>query len=164
MGAAPNLAMPDYDGVDGVELRHLCDISIEIEAQMIPSPGANRINFALLSGRAEGESLSGSFHRNGGDWLTLGSDRIGRVDVRATLETDEGDLIYFTNTGRLRLDEEVAERLAAGELIRHDDLYARSAPLFETGSEQYAWLNGIVTIAVNQIAIDHVDYRIFEVL
>lgn len=150
--------------VDHVELRHLCDLSVDLDTQAIPSPGANRINFVLARGICTGERLSGTFRPGGGDWLVLGSDRIGRIDVRATLETDDGELIYMTNTGRFVLSEDAIARLGAGERLGPEEIYARTCPLFETGSERYAWVNGLVTVAVNAIAIDHVDYRIFEVL
>ena len=148
----------------GVEMRHLCDISIDLEVQAIPSPAGNRLLFALERGVCVGERLNGTFRSNSGDWLTLGTDNVGRVDVRSTIETDDGELIYMTNTGRIVLDEATLARLAEGEHLSHRDVYARSAPLFETGSERYAWLNGITTIAINEMAADHVDYRIFEVL
>ena len=150
--------------VDSLELRHLCDMSIELDLQSIPSPAGNRTFFAILEGRVEGERLSGSFRSNGGDWVTLGSDLIGRVDVRATIETDDGELVYMTNTGRVSLHEEASAALAAGEHLTHDRIYARTAPLFETRAGHYAWLNGITTVAINEISLNHVDYRIFEVL
>ena len=35
----------------------------------------------------------------GGDWLTLRSDGVGILDVRATLEADDGALIYTSYSG-----------------------------------------------------------------
>ena len=159
LGTSPTLA-----AVEGLDLRHLCDISIDIDVQAIPSPAANRMNFALRRGAFEGDRLRGTMRSNSGDWLVLGSDNIGRIDVRSTMETEDGELIYMTNTGRIAIPEEELGALGSGEHLSWDRLYARSAPLFETGSEKYSWLNGITTVAVNEIAIDHVDYRIFEVL
>lgn len=122
------------------------------------------MNFAVQRGLCRGERLNGNFLRNSGDWLTFGTDNIGRVDVRATIETEDGELVYMTNTGRIVLSDETIGRLGSGEHLARDELYARSSPLFETGSDRYAWLNGIVTVAINEIALDHVDYRVFEVL
>ena len=150
--------------VEGPQFRYLCDMSIQLDLQAITSPATNRMNFAVREGRCEGERLAGTFRSNSGDWLTFGTDLIGRVDVRATLETDDGELIYMTNTGRLVLDDKTIAALASGERLSHDRFHGRSAPLFETGSERYAWLNGITTVAVNEIGLDHVGYRIFEVL
>lgn len=150
--------------VEAPKLRHLCDMSVELDLQAIASPAGNRMHFALVSGRCEGERLAGTFRSNSGDWLTFGTDQVGRVDVRATLETDDGELIYMTNTGRLALSDETIAALGAGERLSHDRFYGRTAPLFETGSETYSWLNGISTVAINEIGLDYVGYRIFEVL
>ena len=162
--AAPLEMSPTLAGIEGVDLRHLCDISIDIEVQAIPGPAANRMNFALRRGAFEGDRLVGTMRSNSGDWLVLGTDNIGRIDVRSTLETDDGELIYMTNTGRIVIPEEELGQVGDGEHLTSDRFYGRSAPLFETGSEKYSWLNGLATIAIHEIAIDHVDYRIFEVL
>ena len=150
--------------VAGVEVRHLCDISIDLELQAVPTPAGTKMIFGVVEGRAEGERLSGSFTRNSGDWVNFGSDRIGRIDVRATLVTDDDAPIYFTNIGRVGpLPDDFAE-LGPGERTRWDETYARSAPVFETGDERYAWLNGILTVGIHEVSLDHVDYRLFEVL
>jgi len=145
-------------------LRHLCDMSIDLDLQAIPSPAGNRMHFALVQGICTGERLSGTFRSNSGDWMTFGTDLIGRLDVRATLETHDSELVHMTNTGRIVLDEKTIGRLGAGEHLSSKDIYARSAPLFEAAPGPYAWLNAMTTVAVNEIALDHVDYRIFEVL
>ena len=164
MTPAPLLGASPLEGVESLDLRHLCDISIDLEVQTIASPAGNRMFFALMEGRCEGERLRGTFRSNSGDWMTLGADQIGRLDVRSTLETHDGELVYMTNTGRLALNDEALARIGEGERVGPGEFYGRSAPLFETGSEAYAWLNGIVTVATHEIAIDHVNYRIFEVL
>ena len=69
----------------------------------------------------------------------------------------------MTNTGRIDLREGIGERLLAGERLGPTDFYARSSPLFETGSQKYGWLNSIVTVALNGLAPQHVDYEIYEV-
>lgn len=99
----------------------------------------------------------------GGDWVLLGTDGVARLDVRATLRTDDGAAIYLTNTGRVQMDKAAADRFAAGELIRHDEMTARSSPLFETGDERYQWLNAVHTVAINQVSLSEVHYRVFAV-
>jgi hypothetical protein len=162
--ATSELLSPALRARQGVELRHLCDMSIGLEAATIPTPTGTRMTFTVTDGIVEGERLRGAIRPGGGDWVVLGEDGIARLDVRATLETDDGELVHLTNTGRAVLSEEASALLAAGERADAGRIYARSAPLFETGSERYAWLNGIVTVAVNEIALDRVGYRVFEVL
>lgn len=42
-------------------------------------------------------------------------------------------------------------------------MYGRTAPLFDTGAEAYAWLNSTVAIGFNEVSLRHVRYRIYEV-
>ncbi len=154
----------DLQARTGVEMRHLCDMSIGLDLRSVQSPGGNRMIFTVTGGTVTGERLAGRLLPGGGDWVLLGSDRIARLDVRATVETDDGELIHLTNTGRTVLSDGAMSLIGSGERAEAGRIYSRSSPLFETGSERYAWLNGIVTVAVNEIALDRVGYRIFEVL
>jgi Protein of unknown function (DUF3237) len=143
---------------------HLCDFRIEFEHhQIYPTPVGMRVTYVVKGGRFEGSDLSGEFLSGGGDWVVVGSDRVARLDVRATMRTHDGALIHITNIGRARLDDEATARLYQGELIRSDEMYARSSPLFETGDERYAWLNSVHTVAVNQFSLSEVHYRIYTV-
>lgn len=150
---------------DSVELTHLFDMHVELTpAQPIASPEATRMIFVAEGGRFEGERISGEVLPGGGDWLRIGTDRVGRVDVRATLRTDDGELIYMTNTGVIALGEEGIERFGSGKDIAWNQAHIRSSPLFETGAESYTWINSLTTVAINELGPGYVNYRILEVL
>lgn len=147
-----------------VEVAHLTDLSIDFEpVQLLTTPLGTRVTFVVRHGVVDGPMLRGEVLPGGGDWVLVGSDGVARLDVRATIRTDDGQLVQLTNTGRARLDDDARARFYDGQLVGWDEMYARSAPLFETGSEAHAWLNGAVTVAVNQFSLDHVDYRIYLV-
>ena len=42
----------------------------------------------------------------GGDWLRVGTDGVGRIDVRATIRTHDGELVLLTNTGVIAIAEQ----------------------------------------------------------
>jgi hypothetical protein len=149
-----------------LEVRHLADWEVELEpVQLIPTPLGMRATYVLKSGTSQGERLNGEFLPGGGDWLEFGSDGIGRIDVRATLKTDDGELIHVTCTGITRMNPDLLERLRGGERLAWNEMYTRTSPRFETSSERYGWLSGIVTVAVNELGPgDRVSYRIYEVL
>ncbi len=44
------------------------------------------------------------------------------------------------------------------------EYYFRTAPFYETGSEKYGWLNGIVAIGVGRMARNWVGYSVYAVL
>lgn len=147
-----------------IELRHLCDFSIDFQPiQYIPTGAGMRANYVIKEGVVTGERFNGEFVSGGGDWAVVGTDQVARLDVRATIRADDGQLVFVTNTGRIDLRDGIGERLLAGARLGWSDLYARSSPLFETGSEQYGWLNSLVTVALNGLAPEHVDYEIYEV-
>jgi Protein of unknown function (DUF3237) len=147
-----------------LDVEHLFDFEIHFEpVQMLTTPRGRRLMYVVKHGEIRGPRVNGVFVPGGGDWITVGADRVAHLDVRATIRTDDGELIYVTNTGRALLDEGVSARLFKGELIRWNEMFARSSPLFETGAEKYAWLNLTVTVAINEFSMNQVNYRIYAV-
>ncbi|BBX29891.1 DUF3237 domain-containing protein [Mycolicibacterium alvei] len=143
---------------------HLLDMRITFEsAQVFATPVGTRMTYVIKEGRCVGPRIAADVLPGGGDWVLLGTDGVARLDVRATLRTDDGAVIHLTNTGRVQMDKAAADRFAAGELIRHDEMTARSSPLFETDDERYRWLNAVHTVAINQISLCEVHYRVFAV-
>lgn len=147
-----------------IEVDHLFDMHVDLSpAQVVASPAGTRMIFAARGGTIEGERIRGKLLPGGGDWLLVGPDRVGRIDVRVTIQTDDGELVFMTNTGIIALGEEALATFAGGGDIAWDEAYIRSAPLFQTGAERYGWLNSVVTVAVNELGLGYVNYRVFEV-
>jgi hypothetical protein len=144
---------------------HLCDFWIKFSRHELEhTPLGLRFTVIVEDGWVRGDGLNGKFLPGGGDWITVGADGVARLDVRASLQTDDGAIVMVTNTGRARLDADVMDRFIKGDLIPAADMYARSSPLFETGDERYAWLNATHTVAVNQFSLHEVHYRVHQVL
>ena len=85
----------------------------------------------------------------GADWITQVSGH-SSLDVRITLDTDDGEVIYMTYTG-------IVSRGDGG-------LYWRVRPVFSTASEKYDWLNHAVFVGKNKQVEGKVAYDIFRVL
>jgi hypothetical protein len=155
-------ALVDIDATPTLE--HLLDISIEFDpVQIFDTPVGTRFTYVVRRGRCEGPRIAGDILPGGGDWILFGTDRVARLDVRGTMRTDDGALIHITNTGRVQMPPAASTRFAAGELIRHDEMVARSSPLFDTDDERYRWLNAVHTVAINQVSLTEVHYRVFAV-
>lgn len=145
-------------------LEHLLDIRIEFDpVQIFDTPVGRRLTYVVRRGRCEGPRVAGDILPGGGDWILFGTDRVARLDVRGTLRTDDGAHIHITNTGRVLMDDEASARFATDELIRHDQMVARSSPLFDTDDERYRWLNAVHTVAINEVSLTEVRYRVFAV-
>jgi len=102
----------------------------------------------------EGERIRGKTLELTGDWLTISADgAIGMLDVRGTVETDDGASTYASYKGRTDLSGGIGAA----------PLYA--APLFETGDERYRWLNLIQAVAKGNVASDlsQITFDVYEV-
>ncbi|HEY3186439.1 MAG TPA: DUF3237 domain-containing protein, partial [Solirubrobacteraceae bacterium] len=105
-------------------VEHLCDFSVDLEpAQLIATPVGTRMTFIARGGRVEGPQLRGAILPGGGDWLLVGTDQIGRVDVRATVRTDDGALIHYESRGIIKIPADGLERLSRGERLPFEETY-----------------------------------------
>jgi hypothetical protein len=68
----------------------------------------------IAEGKVSGERLNGTLLSGGGDWITLGSDGWGQIDVRGQMVTDDGAYIYAHYTGLLELNDKVMNATASG--------------------------------------------------
>jgi hypothetical protein len=127
-------------------------------------PNGTRMIFDVTGGSLEGPKLKGKLLPSGGDWLLIGSDGVGTLDVRGTLETDDGARIYVQYYGRLVMNEKVTQVLASGGGTEYGDTYFMTQPRFETGDERYAWLNSVVAVAEGRALPNAVEYRVYQVV
>ena len=112
-----------------------------------PIDGSLTIVNVKSGGWAKGPHISGTFVAPGGDWLRVTPSGAIRIDVRATLKTDDGAFIYMSYNGVLEESAESSEKLKRGELLTSKDfLYCIAAPTFETSSPKYAWLNKVQAV------------------
>jgi hypothetical protein len=129
-------------------------------------PFGTRLVVEVIGGSFEGPRLKGKILSGGGDWLLVGNDGFGRLDVRAQFVTDDGAAVYAQYFGILQLTDKVQQALAAPEVgTDFDDQYFRSAPRFETGDARYAWLNQTLFVGEGRIRPGRtVEYKVYRVL
>jgi hypothetical protein len=147
--------------------RTLFEISISLHPvqDLGTTPMGTRRIVPVSGGTFKGDRLRGVVLSNAAaDWIVVRADGSVQLDVRLTLETDDGALIYMTYRGVRHSTPEVAERLARGDPVDPDEYYFRTTPYFETSSEKYAWMNNIVSVAVGERLASGVKYKIFEIL
>ena len=140
-------------------------LSAELEeSQMVGDTplGSRRIVY-VRSGAFTGPGLKGTVLPGGGDWVLLRGDGASSLDVRITLRTEDGALIYVTYGGVSTMSPEVRARIIAGEVVDPSEYYFRTTPRFETASEKYAWLNKVVAVGVGQRTRAGVVYSVYAV-
>jgi uncharacterized protein DUF3237 len=139
------------------------DIGLEAPQQIGATPFGARSVHLVTGGTFEGPRMRGMYLPGGGDWLLTLPNGAGELDVRATLQTDDGALIHMLYHGVLDASAEVIRRVFGGEDVDPAEYYFRTAPRFETGAGKYAWLNKLVCIGVGAFGIQKVAYRVFAV-
>jgi uncharacterized protein DUF3237 len=102
----------------------------------------------VTGGSFDGERLRGKVLAGGGDWVTTRGNGTLTLDLRITLETDDGGLIHMTFTG-----------------VRDDaNHYFRTAPRFETAVPKYAFLNRLVAVGSGETRPEGPVHTIEEIL
>lgn len=144
----------------------LVEVSVDLEEpqNVGATPHGNRQIYGVRGGTFEGPKLRGEVLPGGGDWLLLRPDGAGELDVRGTLRTDDGHLIYTYYRGIFDASPEVMQRLIQGEKVDPSEYYFRTTPVYETASEKYGWLNRVVSVAVGRFAPNWVGYTVYAVL
>jgi hypothetical protein len=143
-------------------MTYRADLEEPVEIGAVPS-GSRRI-YDVTGGSFEGPRLKGKLLASGGDWLLIGNDGVGRLDVRATFETDDGARIYLQYHGVLIPNEKIATALAGGRETQYGDAYFMTQPRFETGDPRYAWLNSSVAVSQGRVLPNAVEYRVYQVV
>jgi len=149
--AAIGIASAGAQAADGDEPSLKSRFLFEMEAELEPPQDiGNRRIFVAKSGVVRGPRINGTLLPGGGDWSMRRADGTTMLDVRGTLKTDDGALIYTWYRGII---------------ARNDSgMYFRTTPYFETNSEKYAWLNNVVAVGVFKPVAGKVAYDVFEIL
>ena len=129
-----------------LESEFLFEVVLDVDAHL----DAGHTSIAPVTGGTfSGPNIKGTVHAGGADWITQVSGHTS-LDVRITLETDDGAIIFMSYTG-------VVSRGDTG-------LYWRVRPIFQTASEKYDWLNHVVCVGKNKQVPGKVAYDIFGIL
>lgn len=149
-----------------LRLQHLCTLDIMVgRMQAIGAgPQGERRIAEVTGGTFQGPRLNGRILPGGADWILVRSDGVTQLDVRVTLETNDGALIYLSYRGLRHGPPEVMEKLARGETVSPSDYYFRTTPVFETGAPAYLWLNKIIAVGTGDRRPTGPVYTIYEVL
>lgn len=134
-----------------IELVPLCSVvgTLRKPLQVGEGPAGNRMVVEVAEMRTTGR-LEATMHGvAAADWVTI-NNGVGTLDVRASLETHDGAIVYVRYEGRMPLTGDNAGTLYV-------------TPTFETGDERYAWLNGIQAIGKGGTEGPELTYEWYEV-
>ena len=145
-------------------MEHIFSYSATLDANMEvigPTPNGLRMNVYVTGGEMTGPKVQGKVRPVGADWLTIRTDGVGILDVRATMETHDGALIYCAYQGVSDTGEDGYSRFMEGN--GPDKLAIRAVPRFVTSHPDYLWLNRLQCINIGEadLQVPVVNYDVY---
>ena len=114
----------------------------------IVAQGRRRI-VPLVEGTFTGPEISGRLRPEGSaDWQIVTEDGTALGDIRYTLETEAGDLLYVQSRGVRHGRADVLARLGRGEAVDAGEYTFRTSTQIETAAADLDWLNKGVFVSV----------------
>jgi hypothetical protein len=157
MNAAAAVALEHFEHIKEAQLELIAHVDVKLgdAHALLKAPYGARLNVDVLDARVEGPRIKASLlGLAAADWVTVAPDgQTGALDVRATLKTDDGAIIYSEYRGRVRFSPDGLNQVF-------------TSPRFETGDTRYSWLNGIQCIGKG-ISNQHerwLRYRLYAVV
>jgi len=145
----------EREGTMALELVPLCTLHVQLKPpiEVGAGPAGTRLIFEVESVKIEGDRLSGEMAgAAAADWLIVGPEGTGTLDIRATYRTHDGAIIFAQFHGRVD---------ASQGLEPPKTIYV--TPRFETGDQRCAWLNRIQAVGKGVVHEDlTIDYEWYE--
>jgi len=157
---------PKLDALPDPELRHVYRLDAELgaPADLGDTPQGHRRIIPLIRGHAAGPYFDAEMLPAGAaDWQTVRASGSSVADIRYTLETAAGALLYVQSQGVRHGDPDVLARLAAGEDVDPSEYTFRTSVTMETADPNLAWVNDGVFIAVGGRRPSGVSYDVYLV-
>ena len=119
-------------------MAHQPDAAWAFEQPLAQASGTNMLPIQFWGPRLRGRVLP-----VGADWLTLRTDGVGIVDIRCTLEAEDGALIYVTVNGIIDLGPDGHQMLLSGQTPPDGAPDSSGVAVLHGASRLPAWLNRV---------------------
>lgn len=148
-------------------LEHICsynatlDPSIEVIG---PVPEGFRFNGHFTGGAVCGPKLRGKVSPGGGFWAIVRTDGMEMLDVRFSIETHDGAVVYVDFSGLVDWGEDGYQKFLRAEPIA-SGIPIRTTPRFHTSHADYQWLNRLLCVGIGQVFLERseVVYDVYAV-
>jgi muconolactone delta-isomerase len=128
------------------------------------TPRGHRRIVPLTGGTFTGPEISGRLLPDGSaDWQMVQPDGTALADIRYTLQSDHGALLYVQSRGVRHGSAEVLARLGRGEEVSASEYTFRTATQIETAVPELDRLNKSVFISVGGRQLSSVIYETYLV-
>lgn len=155
------------DEVKTLSHHHVMTLRLNVDsaksAQIGKTPNGYRTIAPIIGGDFDGPHMKGTVLPGGADWVLLPEPGKMLIDVRLTLKTQTGGLIYTQYEGRFNGSADAMAKLAEGEALPADSYSLVTHVRFETGIEELAWLNHIVAVGMGEQSGFNPIYEIYQI-
>ncbi len=148
-------------GEPRLELLYEMHVDLDLPQVIGQTPLGMRQIFYVTGGTFEGPRIRGEVLPGGGDWALIRPDGALQLDVRATIRTDDGALVYAAYYGLIVASQDVWARFLRSEEVPVADYTFYIAPMFQTGDQRYDWLNRTLAVGKGKVIPRGVEYRVF---
>lgn len=131
------------------ELEHTAHVEVKFKKPVVlgETPDGLRVNFYAEGGLVRG-AISGRVLRNSADYMVIRRDGMGLIDIRATLETDDGARLLVHEVGLVDFGESGYQHLLSGDYEETPRLQTYMRVLTE--SADYAWVNRVSFLVIGE--------------
>jgi hypothetical protein len=126
-----------------IETEYLGTMELQLDAPQVVGP-VRIVN--VPGGTLKGPKISGTIVAPSGDWVNIMPDGTLRLDVRASIKTDDGEFILIAYNGLIAPNKDATDRYNNGEVITSNDEFFLTVPRFTTASKKYDWLNKVQAV------------------
>ena len=144
-------------------LEFVFEIRANIGPALRAGPGrlGTRLHIPIIGGTVRGQRLNGSVLPGGSDWILARPDGASIIDAHYTVQADDGTPIYVHNHGLRVSSVEVLARLQRGEAVAPDEMYFRTAPVFDAPVGPHGWLSDHLFVATLRRESDTIVVQVF---
>jgi muconolactone delta-isomerase len=148
----------------GLSLAYRLDATLAEPLDLGAGARGHRRIVALTGGTFTGPELNGRLLPGASaDWQIVLDDGTALGDIRYTLQTDGGDLLYVRSRSVRHGPSEVLARLGRGEEVDARQYTFRAATQIETAAPRLDWLNKGVFVSVGGRRSGGVTYETYLV-
>jgi hypothetical protein len=151
----------------GLAHTHLLTLTLTVDFVGMLSigrvPAGLRRIAPVTGGSFTGPRLVGSVLPGGADWVINRADGVMLIDVRLTLKTDDGALIYLAYQGRFKAEPEAMARFGKGALLAPGEYSLAMTARLECGDTRYDWLNDLIIAGTGEQTRPGPVYTLFAI-
>jgi Protein of unknown function (DUF3237) len=128
------------------------------------APLGTRQYWQVTEASLVGERIRADLFATGMDWMAVSVDGFWRPHVHVQFKTDDGAFIFMEYHGLVEQTEAFKRAAEADRETDWLDQYMRLAIRFDTGAENYRWLNTSLFVAAGRLlGTGRIEYAVYRV-